>query len=509
MATRKHYYSLLKSFLLASLLCLPSLLLAQNIQVTDFAIDDMDLTANLAESSVTDMNNGGKCALIKIHTTEKGFTFDVGSLGVTKVVPQGGTHPTEIWVYVPAGVKRISVLHPQLGEVSNFDLHQTLKAAKTYNLTLKTGKIETIINPTLEKQWAIFTIVPANAAIEVNGESWEVDEQGRAARQLPFGTYQYRITAPRYRASSGQFTIGKQKYTETVTLTPNFSKIRFEAPAGSEIWIDGLKRGTGTCEIELQAGDYSVECRQESHIPTKKVVTVAANHFRTIPLDHPRPIYGILSVNSKPFGAIVMIDGKMVGETPLSIDTVLIGRREVSVSMNGYYAEPQTIQISQEQPSALEFNMTKGTAPSVNTYANNYTPQQVTVPSINKSEYDRLMKKSKKLRKWCWWGGGALILTGAAIGYAAGESIMEDRLEGMASFAIVGAAAAIPWTLGFGLRSRILKKRANRLYQVNTTTMYEEEFKFDNGTSLTTSVDWLQDNHLKTYTPGFGLKFNF
>ena len=56
---------------------------AQNISVTDFRLEEMDLTANQQGTTVLDQN-GEKCALIKIFTNETGFTFDVGSLSVAK-----------------------------------------------------------------------------------------------------------------------------------------------------------------------------------------------------------------------------------------------------------------------------------------------------------------------------------------------------------------------------------------------------------------------------------------
>ena len=76
-------------------------LAAQNISVASFNLDEKDLTANLAGTSVEDQN-GQKCALLRIQTTEKGFTFDVGVLGIQKV---DDSKVGEIWVYVPAGVR--------------------------------------------------------------------------------------------------------------------------------------------------------------------------------------------------------------------------------------------------------------------------------------------------------------------------------------------------------------------------------------------------------------------
>ncbi len=359
-------FARLRTLLALLFFSLAQVLSAQSIQVSDFHYDEFDTDANTAGTSFVDPNNGNKCALIKVHTTQRGFTFDVGALGVAKTEPQGGSHPTQIWVYVPQGVKRISVMHPQLGELLDYDLGMTLKSARTYHLTLQTGTLQTVVNPTLQKQFAVFTLVPANASLEVDGEAWEVNAQGQAARQLPFGTYQYRATAPRYKPSVGQFTVGKEKHAETITLTPNFSTITFQAPAGAEVWVDGQRRGTETCAVDLSAGEYQVECRQESHLATSKVITVGANQPRTIALDAPRPIYGLLSVNSTPFGAKVTVDGQAVGETPLSLDNVLIGQRQVAVTMDGYTAPAaKTVLVSQEQAAAVDFQMEKRQSASV------------------------------------------------------------------------------------------------------------------------------------------------
>ena len=67
------------SFLI--LLALTLSLAAQNISVASFTLDEKDLTANLSGTIVEDQN-GQKCALLRIQTTEKGFTFDVGVLKI-------------------------------------------------------------------------------------------------------------------------------------------------------------------------------------------------------------------------------------------------------------------------------------------------------------------------------------------------------------------------------------------------------------------------------------------
>ena len=84
--------------------------LCQSISVKSFRLLEMDLTANTAGTTELDQN-GDKAALIKVVTTETGFSFDCGSIGVVKTVQK----PSEIWVYVPQGARRMTISHPRLG----------------------------------------------------------------------------------------------------------------------------------------------------------------------------------------------------------------------------------------------------------------------------------------------------------------------------------------------------------------------------------------------------------
>ena len=93
----------MKKLFLITIICISfcSGIIAQDnkISVLNFYLSERDLTANTHGSIVYDQN-GEKCALIKIRTNQEGFSFDVGSLGITQTIQKKG----EIWVYVPHGV---------------------------------------------------------------------------------------------------------------------------------------------------------------------------------------------------------------------------------------------------------------------------------------------------------------------------------------------------------------------------------------------------------------------
>ena len=58
---------------------------AQSLSVTDFKPLPNDLTANMAGTQVKDQN-GEVAALIKVVTTQTGFTFEGGMAGIVKTL---------------------------------------------------------------------------------------------------------------------------------------------------------------------------------------------------------------------------------------------------------------------------------------------------------------------------------------------------------------------------------------------------------------------------------------
>ena len=69
------------SFLVLLFVALPASAQNPEISVASFRELETDLTANIAGTSKIDQN-GQTAALIKVVTTERGFNFDAGVLGI-------------------------------------------------------------------------------------------------------------------------------------------------------------------------------------------------------------------------------------------------------------------------------------------------------------------------------------------------------------------------------------------------------------------------------------------
>ena len=217
------------------------------MSVESFKLAETDLTANQRETIVLDQN-GEKCALIKIETTLQNFSFDTGSLGITKVLKQDTEHPGEMWLYVPHGVKKITIQHPQLGTIRDYDLGLSVQKGKTYILKLTTDQVNTNVVDYNNRQYMVLNVYPSNASVYINGVLFKLNEHGTLEELLTFGTHNYRISAPDYHTLEGQILINDKdnKQKLDIKLKQAFGYVSIKAPSSefndADIYIDDKSR---------------------------------------------------------------------------------------------------------------------------------------------------------------------------------------------------------------------------------------------------------------------------
>ena len=336
---------------------------SQDLAVADFSLDETDLTANLQGTTVLDQN-GEKCALIKIFTTATGFTFDVGSLGVQKVEQKTG----EIWLYVPHGVRRVTINHSQLG-MCDYTFPTSIVKARTYRMRLVAGQVQTTVRKAVTSQYVIFKVSPLKGSVEINGQMFDVVDGGASVR-LPFGTYDYTVRAPRYNPMSGKVTVNdpQNKHTVSVSLEPAFASVTMSVDADAEIWINDQKRGTRTFTGELSYGTYLVECRQQGHRSSQQeIILTKENAGQQISLPKPTPIYGSIDINSTPIEADIYIDDKKIGVSPMFVQDYLIGTHTIKLSKAGHSEFSQVITVEEGQTFEVNAKLENGREVAIST----------------------------------------------------------------------------------------------------------------------------------------------
>lgn len=122
--------------LLTFIILLPIVLTGQEMSVDSFNSMMGDMTARVTHP--VEDQNGDKCALIKMVTSETGFVFDGDMNGISDIEYKTG----EYWIYVPYGSKSITIKHEEFGMVRNYRYPIPIKEATVYELVLFTPKSE-------------------------------------------------------------------------------------------------------------------------------------------------------------------------------------------------------------------------------------------------------------------------------------------------------------------------------------------------------------------------------
>ena len=251
---------------------------AQTITVKSFKPLPMDMTASSLNGKRIDQN-GQVAALIKIVTTETGFTFEGGTLGIVDSKQENG----EVWVWVPRASRKITIKHQQLGVLRDYRYPVEIESERTYEMVLTTGKVETIVKQEVTQQYLAFQISPANATLEVNDQLWEVGADGSAMKYVNFGTYTYRVQAKDYHTEAGMVTVDDPDNTKIVlvTLRPNYGWIEVAGTGnlqGASVYIDNIYVGKTPYKSEaVKSGQHTVRIAKELYSPYSEKVMVVDN----------------------------------------------------------------------------------------------------------------------------------------------------------------------------------------------------------------------------------------
>lgn len=337
--------------------------------VVDFSEDLSDFSARDPQYEQYD-NNGNRYAIIKVRSINPGdnlaeYNFNFGNMRhITQM------HDDVLWIYVQKNAKQVTIQRPGYASVNRYDLHTTIREGKNYVMTLSaedkkvlTQMTQFSINPPVAN--ATILITPAGGQEEVFGNT---DATGAVAKNLVYGTYAYKVIAPNYHLSEGQFTLDNKDLThvETVNLRSNAGELTLVVDAPAEIWINGEKKGVRQWSGKLPARQYTVECRQPNHTPSSQYIEVSENDRRTITLAKPQPILGTLSVSSTPLGAMIKVDGTEYGKTPRNIDMV-IGQHTVSIVADGYTEYSTPVTVEKDKTATVNATLTRGVNVTIKT----------------------------------------------------------------------------------------------------------------------------------------------
>ena len=324
---------------------------AQNISVASFKLLENDLTANTTGTMERDQN-GEAAALIKVVTTQQGFVFDGGMVGIVKTKQGVG----EVWVYVPHGIKKITIQHPQLGVLRDYYFPIAVEKARTYEMVLTTGRVETVVTHSVNKQFVVFNVTPTDAIVELNDEILSVDSEGNATKGVAYGTYNYRVSCANYHTEAGQVTVTAEGKAEVnVTLRPNFGWIKLDGDTdlrGAHVYIDNVRVGQLPFVSEkIKSGNHRVKIVKNMYKPYEQQVVVKDNETSELNVEM-IPNFAVVTLTTDAESEI-WIDGVHRGKGRWN-GRLEIGDYTVEVKKESHRTASQVLHINTTETQTLE-----------------------------------------------------------------------------------------------------------------------------------------------------------
>ena len=315
---------------------------AQSISVKSFRLRETDLTANAAGTMKRDQNNE-VAALIKVVTTETGFRFDGGMLGIVGTKQQTG----EIWVYVPQKARKISIYHPKMEPLIDYSYEIPIEAGRTYEMVLTTGKVTTIVQEDAGGQYVAMTVSPTNAEVYIDDVLVE-SSGGTLSKLLKYGKHTYRISAPLYESEMGQFEITSQGRTDLqVSLRPAYGQLQITSqPSGAQVYIDGDYKPAGTTPFtteRLPKGPHTLQFKLSSYKPLTEKVIVSGDGSVQSKAVTLAPNFAEVSV-SVPGGAEIFINEESKGTGTWS-GRLNTGMYTIEARKTSHYPTKRTVEV--------------------------------------------------------------------------------------------------------------------------------------------------------------------
>lgn len=226
---------------------------------------NLDATTNYPKKDL----NGKTCAIIKIFTTVKGFTFDAGQLGIVAAEYK----PAEVWIYVPGGTRKLKIVHEQLGHISNADVdgfywfpEGGVKSGQCYKMELSTGTLPVNEEPKVRTGWLLFNTTPLGADVYLSQDGIQESYLGITplSKKLSYGTYSYRVKKNQYNDEVGLVEIKDESQKMAITLKPVIDSIYINTPVINNIEVQPKTRANKpTVEVLQSQQDTSVIIRKE------------------------------------------------------------------------------------------------------------------------------------------------------------------------------------------------------------------------------------------------------
>ena len=151
----------------------------------------------------------------------------------------------------------------------------------------------------------------------------------------------------------------------SVSLVSALATLNVSCPTPAvSLYVDKKSVGSLPWNGSLKEGMHLLEVRKDGYRSQQKTIQLAQQQKLDVAFDALSAIQGNLSVNFKPFGSDVYVDGVKVGQSPRVFNGVLVGNHNVEIRKSGYATSRQTVTISEGQTASISGSLMSSTSSS-------------------------------------------------------------------------------------------------------------------------------------------------
>jgi hypothetical protein len=234
-----------------------------------------------------------------------------------------------------SGTHKIRVMKTQFLPVAQ---EQTITDGATEALTL-----------TMQPNFAVITLTtPDGGDIYINDE-----EKGAApwSGRLTPGQYKVEVRKPSHRPSATTVAseAGKDKTVSLAAPSPIYGSLEIKGNVQADIFIDGENRGTTPVILNrILVGGHSVELQAAGYKPHQQTVEVEEGKMLlvSVTLQEEEKTGSLrITANTNNATASVSVDGTFIGNTPITVNDLSLGKKTVSFQASGYKPLTKTVTI--------------------------------------------------------------------------------------------------------------------------------------------------------------------
>ena len=321
---------------------------AQELMVKSFKLAENDISAQTQPRK--DLNDRN-CALVKVQFV--GAISEVEGNVVKPLMKYGN----ETWVYMPQGSRQLKLLTqsylPVMVTFADYGVEK-LESNRTYVLILVKPSAQ---NETVDAggNFYAISVQPRNAVVTIDGIQQNVSSDGEYSAMLPYGTHTYKVEAGGYISKSGSFSVSSGDMPPiSVSLVSALAIVSVTCPTPVvSLYVDKKSVGNVPWSGSLKEGMHLIEVKKNGYRSQQKTIQLSQQQKLDVVFGELVAILGNLSVNYKPFGADVYVDGKKLGQSPRVFNGLLMGNHQVEVRKEGYTTDRKTVMISEGQTANI------------------------------------------------------------------------------------------------------------------------------------------------------------